>query len=260
MVRNWVDAWVYGFYRASATMPPGSDTPVPDYEKWPNLCDANLQNRITMGAMNPEGLLRNLKLQQPFPNTSCRNDFGQFWTDAFADAYGPPTPNGPVSVASLNHAYHMTWLVLWFQTSGEVVNWFECHDGHARPICTFKDPPTPPDGCTLDPKTVDPFQKTRIPKADRPAETKCRYCFHQAQEECALITQIIGAIVGIAASAGAGIVLIAIGTATMPLRWTGRTCDANCSRSACTFITGFRRSMSCWPLRGSAIRTQRFEG
>jgi hypothetical protein len=159
MVRNWVDAWVYGFYRASATMPPGSDTPVPDYEKWPNLCDANLQDRITMGAMNPQDLLRNLKLKQPFPEHILPDDFGQYWTDAFADAYGPPTPNGPVRVASLNHAYHMTWLMLWFQTSGEVVNWFECHDGQARPICTFKDPPAPPDGCTLDPKTVDPFQK-----------------------------------------------------------------------------------------------------
>jgi len=55
----------------SATMPPGSDTPVPDYEKWPNLCDANLQNRITMGAMNQKVFYATSSSNSLSPNTSC---------------------------------------------------------------------------------------------------------------------------------------------------------------------------------------------
>ena len=86
----------------------------PDYDTWPNLCDANLQKRIEIGALGPEDLLKKLKTSQPLPEHILPDDFGQFWIDAFADAYGPLTPNGPVSLVSLNHAYLMTWLVLWF--------------------------------------------------------------------------------------------------------------------------------------------------
>lgn len=214
MVKNWVDAWVYGFYRAPATMPPGSDTPVPDYETWPNLCDANLQDRITMGVLDPQDLLRKLKLRQPLPEHILPDDFGQFWVDAFGDAYGPPSPNSPVSVASLNRSYLMTWLVLWFQTSGQVVSWFNCQDGHAVPICEFRQSPTPPDGCTLDPKTVDPFQKDpETGKPIVPPKPNVDTASIKREKLCALITQILGAIVGIAGCAWAGILLLAIGTA-----------------------------------------------
>ncbi len=214
LVKNWVDAWVYGFYRAPATMPAGSDTPVPDYDTWPNLCDANLQKRIEMGALGPEDLLKKLKLSQPLPEHILPDDFGQFWIDAFADAYGPLTPNGPVSLVSLNHAYLMTWLVLWFQTSGQVVNWFNCSGGHAVPICQFKEPPSPPGGCTFDPNALDPFQKDpKTGKPLTPPKPHVDTASIKKKKKCALITQIIGAVVFFGASVAAGAVIFGIGTA-----------------------------------------------
>ena len=63
-VKNYVDAWAYGFYRSSATIT--GDSPTPPYEEWPDLCDSNLHERITLEPLDPVDLLQRIKVEQPF--------------------------------------------------------------------------------------------------------------------------------------------------------------------------------------------------
>src|SRR5262249_31412749 len=126
-VKNYVDAWVYGYYQSSATMT--DDNPTPPYKDWPNLCDANLQKKIAAGGPDALGLafakdlLSRIQGFRNFPEHELPDAFADFWMGAFAAAYGPPPPGSPFTPGALNNAYLMTWLVLWFQTSGEVLGW-----------------------------------------------------------------------------------------------------------------------------------------
>jgi hypothetical protein len=140
-IGNYVDAWVYGAYGIGATM--NGDTPSPLYNEWPNLCDASLQDRIAMGPIDPQDIMRRIWNGDPFPSV-LPDDFGQFWFSAFTDAYGVPPLGYPVTAASLNGAYLMTWMVLWFQTSGEVLG------------CNPTPPLNPPDNCGAAPSWSDP--------------------------------------------------------------------------------------------------------
>jgi hypothetical protein len=144
--KNYVDAWVYGFYRVNPTF--AGDNPTPNYDTWPSLCNANLQDKLALGGTalgtaDAVALMETVKLAKPFPAV-LPQDFSDLWFEAFRDAYGavvPPT----ATAASLNGAYLMTWLVLWFRTSGTVFG------------CQLVPPVAPPDGCGAAPSELDPF-------------------------------------------------------------------------------------------------------
>jgi hypothetical protein len=143
-VKNYVDAWVHGFYSSSATMV--DDAPSPPYDQWPNLCAANLHEKIELEPLDPVDVMKRIKLFQPFPENALPPEFAAFWIDAFAETYGAPPPGSPVTVSGLNGAFVMTWLVLWFQTGGAVLG------------CNLTEPLAPPQGCGDAPAELDPFQ------------------------------------------------------------------------------------------------------
>ena len=145
-VRNYVDAWVFGAYSIGATMT--EDTPSPAYADWPSLCDANLQERIALDGIDLTTLLRCVKISTAFPQDVLPADFSAFWIGAYSDAYGAPASTGPVTFPwFLNDAYLMTWLVLWFQTSGAVLGWFSCDGDNPVANCSFAESMTPPSNC-----------------------------------------------------------------------------------------------------------------
>jgi hypothetical protein len=140
-ISNYIDAWVYGAYKAGATMT--GDTPVPPYAEWSSLCDAGLHNRISLAPIDPQDVMTRVWNGQPLPS-ALPDDFCQYWFGAFTDAYGSLPPGYPVTPASLNGAYLMTWMVLWFQTSGEVLG------------CNPSPPMNPPENCGSAPSWADP--------------------------------------------------------------------------------------------------------
>lgn len=147
-VKSYVDAWVYGFYQytvsRSGTRPVMSnDMPNPPYDQWPSLCGANLQQKLNIGAadpVDPAAILKNVLA--PFPQV-IPLDFAQSWVNVAQTTFGPLPPG--ITVKALNDAYVMTWLVLWFQTSGAI---FPCKLDH---------PIEPPSGCGIDQTELDPF-------------------------------------------------------------------------------------------------------
>jgi hypothetical protein len=142
-INNYVDAWVFGYYAAGASM--AGDTPNPPYSdpRWANLCDAGLQKKIELGGIDAVDLLSRMRQELPFPAV-LPDDFSAFWFQAFTDAYGAPPLGSRFKAAALNGAYLMTWMTLWFQTSGEVIG------------CNPAPPMTPPGDCGVAPSWSDP--------------------------------------------------------------------------------------------------------
>lgn len=151
-VQNWVDAWVYGREGSGATM--SGDTPTPPYDDtaWPSLCSAQLEKNLELDGVTydpvdlmsklPKGFETEDSVQGslPFP-VLLPAEFGQFWVNAYAAAYGPLPADSPVKAEKLNDAYIMLWLMLWFQT--------DCLG------CNTPPPMTAPDGCDK-PAWADP--------------------------------------------------------------------------------------------------------
>ena len=117
LIKNYTDAWAYGYYGAGASM--SGDDPTPPYADWPSLCGANLHEKMKIGSVDPVDLVDQVKKNQPFP-AAIPDDFADLWFEAVSAAYGSSLPAG-LSAGSLNAAYLMTWLVLWFQTSGAIL-------------------------------------------------------------------------------------------------------------------------------------------
>jgi hypothetical protein len=149
-VRNFVDAWVHGFYRLSPrpTIDP-ADVPSVPYANWPLLCDAKLYTKLNLDDTAPidDVALLDTVGQGQQPPTIVPTDFSQRWFEALQETYGAAVPVN-VTAQSLNGAYVMTYLMLWFQTSGAVLGVLGC-----RP-----EEPSPPGDCGKDPKELDPFQ------------------------------------------------------------------------------------------------------
>jgi hypothetical protein len=187
-VKNYVDAWSYGFYRVHPVMT--GDTPNPDYDDpaWPNLCDAQFQDKISFGAVDPVDLMGRVKTAQAFPKV-LPDDFAQRWFNAFSNAYGAPLPNNLPSADVLNAAYLMNWLVLWLQTSGEVLG------------CDLTEPMTPPDDCGADPSPLDPFVPDESGGPSLPPSPSIDYDTDVGAIVCGIILAILG---GAAFFAGAG--------------------------------------------------------
>lgn len=148
LVRAYVDAWVYGFYQQNPRPTMTGDTPAPPYDTWPSLCDANLHRKLNLGAADPAepaALLTTVATQAPFP-PMVPDDFAQHWFQAVQKSFGASVPAG-VGAGSLNGAYAMTWLMLWFQTSGAVLGILGCPPQG----------PQAPANCGKDKSELDPF-------------------------------------------------------------------------------------------------------
>jgi hypothetical protein len=141
-IRNWVDAWVFGYYGAGASIK--GDTPNPGYDSWPSLCNANLHTKMQITQIDPVSTVDAVKRAKPFP-AAVPDDFAQLWFQALNETYQGNLPDG-VSKDSLNGAYVMTWLMLWLQTSTDV---FPCNLTMSM---------TPPGDCGEQPGELDPFQ------------------------------------------------------------------------------------------------------
>lgn len=140
-VGNYADTWVHGFYARPTVM--AGDTPNPPYPQWTGLCDAALHDRISLGSIDPVAVMTGLRQSAAFPSV-LPADFSKFWMSAWEDAYGPPPLTSRFRAGALNGAYVMTWMKLWFQTSGLVVG------------CPAKSLGAPPSTCGSAPPWVDP--------------------------------------------------------------------------------------------------------
>ncbi len=219
-VNNYVDAWTYGFYQTPGAEMIG-DTPAPPYDKWADLCSAKLQQKLEgddIGVLNPNDVMAALRQGTPLPQV-LPVEFEQFWFAAFSDAYAPLSPHSRVKPGALNGAYVMTWMQLWFQTSGEVVG------------CNPAPPMMPPDGCGGAPPWVDPSSSVPgdtgggtgppAPSVDTKTDT--------GQEACGIILAILGGLGILAGGWAAGAAAIAGGitlilTSTIP-DWAKLRCD-----------------------------------
>lgn len=140
-VSNYVDTWVHGFYRTPASL--SGDTVTPAYADLVPLCSAKLHERVTVGSLDPASVLTGLRQGEPFPSV-LPEDFADYWMTSWESAYGPATPGGRFHKSALNGAYCMSWMKLWFQTSGEVIG------------CPPPPPGPPPGNCGPAPSWVDP--------------------------------------------------------------------------------------------------------
>lgn len=208
-VKNYVDSWVYGFYRANAQM--NGDEPSVPYADWPNLCEANLQQQIQLDTIDQTQwdqmavqLMNLFTAPGDFPAV-LPDDFANFWFSAFQEAYGPVLPNLLPVPGVLNGAYLMTWLVLWFQTSGQVLGCNLQVD-----CCCQRDPMEPPDNCGDAPSALDPFQidpTTGDPILPPPAQVD--YDTDAGAVACGIILGILGFLALCSGNTAAGAVIIA---------------------------------------------------
>lgn len=213
-INNYVDAWVYGFYETAASM--AGDIPNPSYDEWANLCDAKLQEKLELPGIDPVQIMECLRRGEPFPQV-FPSEFGEFWFNAFSDAYGAPPEGSYVEPEALNGAYLMTWMVLWFQTSGEVLG------------CITAEPEST-DDCGEVPSWTDP---TTPGDADgsgsRPPSPGVETDVDEGQVASGIILAILGALfflggglVSGAASIAGGIGLI---LSAVDVNWENLRCD-----------------------------------
>lgn len=215
-VNNYVDAWVHGFYGASASM--SGDTPVPAYQSWPNLCGANLHELIEMVPVDAAALLETVRTEGAF-SEDLPPAFTELWFEAFKRTYGAGAAAGRFGASSLNGAYLMTWLKLWFRTSGDVFG------------CDPASPGDPPGDCGDSPGDLDPFTPTSSGGPTLPPEPEIDYHEDDATKVCGILLAILGGLLllggGIAAGAGAiaaGIELLDCDS-VLVVNWSKLRCD-----------------------------------
>ncbi len=132
-VSNYVDLWSFGYATAGPAPKP--------YAAWPNLCDAELQQRITVpgASFDPDTLLDLLRQEQPLAS-ELPGFFTDFFVAAYDKIYGDLEPRRPkLDAPTLQDGYAMTWLVLWFQTSRQSLG---CNDNAPIPASACGTPPT----------------------------------------------------------------------------------------------------------------------
>jgi hypothetical protein len=141
-IANFVDTWVWGFYDKGDAGPEA-------YDNWPSLCNAKLHQWIQLDdSLNAETIATAIVTDDPAnpPPDVLPSEFTDYWIGAWNAVYGPHDPTvavAPLFTADrLQVAYVMTWLVLWFQTSGDVIG---CNPA----------PGAPPDACGSNPQPPD---------------------------------------------------------------------------------------------------------
>lgn len=185
---NFVDAWVHGRYELDPRPVP-ADVPSPPYPDWPNLAVANLQQHIEVAPMDAAALLVDVKQNHDLPAGVVPDDFAAHWMQAVEAAYPGPRPPG-ITAASLNQAAQMTWLMLWFQTSGEIIG------------LAINPPIAPPDGCA-DAGALDPFVPAEGGGPSLPP-TFDSDLKDDAAEVCGIILAILGGLLLLAGGAALG--------------------------------------------------------
>jgi hypothetical protein len=130
-IANYVDSWVWGFYKEGASM--SGDTPDPPYEKWTNsLCGANLHAELSehMGGqqspfagLKPDDAMDLLRGKKDL-TVKLPKEFCDYWFDAFQTTFDEHeiTPGWIAGLSQerrrdiLTYAFLQLWMVLWFQT------------------------------------------------------------------------------------------------------------------------------------------------
>ena len=215
-INNYVDTWVYGAHKSGATMM--GDTPSMPYADWPGLCDAALHANIQLGPLDPVDVMARLRNGDPFPAV-LPSDFADYWMRAWTDAYGAQL--GRFQAKALNGAYVMTWMKLWFQTSGSVIG------------CNPAPPMTPPSHCDGNqPPWVDPF--TAPPGDNGQGLAPPTPTFEHDPDVAETVTGIILAVLGVAAvcfgggAAGAAAIAAGVGMiidGELNFTWDKLNCD-----------------------------------
>jgi len=195
---NFVDAWVWGFYKSGASLGDNGN-PTSDFGTWPSLCNASLHQWIdvTGGALDgptvASAIVQNFNnsgsiplftdgattglMPQPLPA-----DFVDFWMGAWNDTYPSSPLFGPKGL-ELQTGYLMTWLVLWFQTSGQVIG------------CLSTTPPQPPDS-SCDGSSYSKQQTASTPGQGTPSqlEPTPEHDPNTGETVCGVILAILGAV------------------------------------------------------------------
>jgi hypothetical protein len=180
-VRNYVDAWVHGFYGQTPRPSFAGDTPAPTYDSgsWPNLCSANLQDRIALGKPAPDELMDLVARGRALPEFIPQS-FAENWFEAVKRTFPSRAPG--MNASALNEAYAFTWLVLWFRTSGSILG------------CDREIPLEPPGGCGDAPGELDPFVNG-VPidgNVPQPPAPEIDVDVDEAAKICGIILAIIG--------------------------------------------------------------------
>ncbi|MCC8245010.1 hypothetical protein [Saccharothrix luteola] len=218
-VSNFIDTWVWGFYRTGATM--SGDIPSPPFSDWAGVCVAGLQDKVNVTGVkiDHEAHAKAIADEQPIAQL-LPADFVDYWLHAFVDVYGTVGTVG-FTADSLQKAYTGLTAVLWFQTSGAVIG---CNPlPGAPPFGTCADAGPPP---WVDPTQVNPI--TGAPFLPQPPAPKVD------PDVAEIVSGIILALLGVvavffggfivgAAALVAGIAVI-IGGATEP-DWNSLRCD-----------------------------------
>lgn len=186
-INNFVDAWVYGYYETGASI--SGDNPSPAYTEWKNLCGSKLYLKIDLPGIDPIAVMQNLAKGEPFP-AIVDPGFDAFWYGAFEQVYGPRSISSRFKPNSINGAYLMTWLMLWFQTSGKVVG------------CNKAPNMQPPEGAGDTPSWVDPA----IPGDNGAGNVPPTPTVEDDVDEGQIITGILLALLGLGTFATGGFI------------------------------------------------------
>ena len=146
-IERFVDAWAWGFYDPNAPAP--LEDGAEDFENWRSLCNANLHQRIALGALageDPVAVMQSTVLNRPLPD-AVPQDFREFFADTFREIYGEEGALGLITPQRVNDAVVWSWLTLWFTTGADSLG------------CNSPPPLSIEDGTAFfDPSTADPFE------------------------------------------------------------------------------------------------------
>jgi hypothetical protein len=140
--------------------------------------------------MDPAAMLIDIKKNRDLPAGVLPDDFAASWFNAFAATHPGPHPPG-LDPGGLNGAYLMTWLMLWMQTSGEIIG---CNSGM---------PMEPPGGCGAAPGELNPFVPASGggPTLPPTFDTDLK---DTTAEVCGIILAILGGLLVLVGAAAAG--------------------------------------------------------
>ncbi|MHB8268780.1 hypothetical protein [Bradyrhizobium sp.] len=194
-ISNFVDAWVWGFYKSGASL--GDDgNPTTSPTEWGySLCNAQLHQAIdvTGGALDgptaASAVVQNVNSGTPLFTGGASGgllapplptDFADFWMSAWNDAYNSSTVFKP---EALQTGYLMMWLMLWFQTSGQVIG------------CLSTTAPQPPDA-SCDSSTYATQQAASTPGQGSPTdlEPTPEHDPRTGETVCGVILAILGVV------------------------------------------------------------------
>jgi hypothetical protein len=243
-VRNYIDAWVYGFYTLEKTTntrptfaPDG--TPSVPYKDWPKLwCRGNLHKKLELDPQNPVDPATFLQMVGTTGRFDTQPaivpaDFAQRWFEAFQETYTDGIPTG-VTAQSLNGAYVMTYLMLWFQTSGAVLGVLGC----------APEDPTPPGDCGKSDDELDPFKADEKGNPIAPPAAEVDKDVDKTAIICGLILAALGilGVFGGALAAGGTAIGIGLKVAHDNVDWDHLKCLFYWYRQYLyNAVTGFQR-------------------